>query len=440
MIRNLWLILMLAGLAMAAGWMAEHPGEVTLQWFGYEVQTYASFLAVAVLATLLLLWLGLKLVMFLLFMPQHVGRMRGQLSHQRGLAALTDAFIALGDQDHAAAEKQLQLAQRTLPDPTLPHLLSLQLARQQGDEAKLRSHFLQLQETPQTRPLALRGLIEEARREKHLHEATTLAQLRELLELKPRHKPTLLLAIDVYSGLRRWQESLQWIMHGQRKWVFSRSEAKKLAAMVYTEQAAAMLASQNPHSAEEMLKAAIKRAPELSAATLLLVPILTASGKMQEALPLLRKAWKAEPHPELAQCYARCLPALSPEKKLKKMQDFVSTAPASHLWEGHHALGRFALEAGLYPQAREALLAAAGIRETMGLCKLLAELERQEKHDDAKASYWLEQMAVAQPDALWRCRSCGHQPATWHAHCPECGQFESVHWQPAQYSVFITKH
>lgn len=434
MIRNLWLIALLGILAMAAGWMAEHPGQVTLQWFGYEVETSAAFLAVALVIAAFALWIGFRILAMLLFMPSHLGKARGAAAQQRGLTALTDAFIALGDQDAQTASKHLKIAEKYLPDPTLPHLLGLQIARQQGDEAALRQQFQALQDSAQTRPLALRGLVEEARRNQRLEDALTGTQLKELLTLRPRHKPTLLLAIDIYSGQRRWQEALQWVIHGQKKWVFSRSEARHLTAVIYTEQGQAMLAEKNTHSATEMFRAALKRDASLTAAAIALGRILIDTADFSQAASMLRKAWAAQPHPELATLYNQCFPALTPQKRLLKIQSLVKSSAGT--WEALMAEGQSALEAGNFTVAREKLKAALGSRETVSLCKAMAELEQKENKDSSKASYWLGQAVAAQADAVWRCSNCGQQTQEWSSHCPECSHFDRIAWQTPQYAVF----
>lgn len=437
MIRNLWLILLLGILALSSGWMAEHPGQVTLQWFGYEVQTSAAFLAIALVASALVLWLGFRVLALLLLMPGNLGKARGAAAQQRGLAALTDAFVALGDQDTQAAEKHLKLAERLLPDPTLPHLMGLQLARQQGNDAALREQFRRLQDSPQTRPLALRGLVEEARRDRRLEDALSQAQLKELLVLRPRHKPTLILAVDVYSGQRRWQEALQWIVQGQKKWVFSRQEARHLAALVYTEQAQAMLAENNGHSAAEMLRAALKREISHAPAAILLAQYLIDTQQLTEAASVLRKAWAANPVLEMVQLYGQCLTENAAEKKLKKRIAFAKSAPATALWEVQMAQARAYLDAGEYAATREHLKAATGIRGTVLTCQWMAELEQKEHQDSAKVAYWLGQAATAIPDALWRCGNCGHQPSFWQAHCSECNHFDRVQWQAPQPAGFV---
>ena len=195
-----------------------------------------------------------------------------------------------------------------------------------------------------------------------------------------------------------------------------------------------MLAEKNGNSASEMFRAALKRDASLTAAAIALGHILIDTTEFSQAASMLRKAWAAQPHPELATLYSQCFPSLTAEKRLLKMQDLVKSSPST--WEALMAVGKSALEAGNYVVAREKFKAALGIRETVSLCKAMAELEQKENKDSGKATYWLGQAAAAQPDAVWRCNNCGHQAQEWSAHCPECSHFDRITWQTPQYAVF----
>lgn len=432
MLRNLFFLLALVLIAGSAGWVAEHPGLLTVEWFGYRIETSAAFLLFALAAGVLALWLALRLAAAVLLMPRNLARNRKGLQHERALQALTDAFVALGEQDTRTASKYIKEAEKFLPDAPLPKLLNLQIARQSGDETALRQQFLELQHNPQTKPLALRGLIEEARRENRMDD--TLAPAEELLKLRPKHKPTIVLLLDIYSYHRRWQEALDLLARAQKRLIITGGEARHYAALIYTEQAQKMLAEQNRASALEMLRAALKKEPGLTAAAVLLAEIYLQTNKQSQAISVLRKAWNIQPHPLLAATLDKAYATLTPEKRLQKIQDWVKATPQE--WESLLAVARTALAARNFPVARQHFKSALGQRETVSLCKWMADLEQQEKKDEAQSRFWLDRMATAFPDALWLCNDCGHQADEWQAHCPECRHFDSIRWQPPRYAVY----
>lgn len=436
MLRNLLFIIVLLLVSLAASRVAENPGQMSMEWFGYRIQTSAAFMLVATLTLALLTWLALKFLDMLVTAPRRIGKARTSLQQEKGLAALTEAFVALGDNDTTTATKYITQAEKFLPDPTLPRLLNLQLARQQGDEEKLREQFQSLQDSEQTRPLALRGLIEEARRSDRMTEALT--RVEELLKLRPKHIPTLVLAADIFSYHRRWQEALQLIADARKRLTLSSQQARRLSALVYVEQAQIMLKENNRSSAIELLKEATSKDPSVTTAAILLADNYLQNDKISDATNVLRKAWAAQPHPELAALIEKTLVALPPEKRLKKIQDILK--PHADTQEGLLATAKSAIAAKDWALARQCLKTASGRQETVTLCKLMAELEQQEGSEPAKANYWLDRATSATPDSVWRCNSCGHQPAAWSAHCPECTHFDSVHWQPPQYAVYqLTK-
>ncbi len=432
MLRNFLFLIAMVAIAATAGWVAEHPGALMVEWFGYRIETSAAFLLLAIVGVTLILWLVIRAATALVTMPRNLAHKRTGLQQERGLQALTDAFVALGEQDTAAAKKYIKEAERYLPNPALPRLLSLQIARQQGDDRALREQFAELQHSPQTRPLALRGMVEEARREDRMAEA--LSQAEELLKLRPKHKPTILLLLDLYSYHRRWQEALLLISRSQKRLLLSGSEARHYAALIYLEQAQAMLNEQNRGSAVEMLRSALKKDPGLTAAVLLLAELYLQTNKIKSASAILRKAWHIQPHPDIATLYDKAHSSLAPEKRLQKMQELVRSNAQD--WESLLAVGRSAMNARNFTLARQELKTAIGQRETVGLCKLMAELEQMDKKDAAQIRFWLDRATAAFPDTAWQCSDCGHQPIHWHAHCPECRHFDSVKWQSPRYAVY----
>ncbi len=436
MLRNLLFIIALLMVSLAAGRIAENPGQMTMDWFGYRIETSAAFLLVGVITLSFLAWLAFKLLDILVTMPRRIGKARSSLQQEKGLAALTEAFVALGDQDMANAKKYIGQAEKFLPDPTLPRLLNLQLARQQGDEENLRLQFQALRDSEQTKPLALRGLIEEARRSDRMSEALTHAE--ELLKLRPKHVPTLMLVADIFSYHRRWQEALQLISSAQKRFVLGGAEARRISALIYLEQAQVMLKENNRSSALEMLKESVKKEASIPAATILLADIYLQVDKLGDAANAIRKAWAAHPHPELAKLFDKAHAGLTPQKRLKKVQEMVK--PNANALESLIAVARAAIAAEEWDVARQNLKTASGQQETVAVCKLMAELEQLSGSEPAKANYWLDRATAATPDSVWRCNSCGHQPAAWSAHCGECTHFDSIYWQPPQYAVYqLTK-
>ena len=100
--------------------------------------------------------------------------------------------------------------------------------------------------------------------------------------------------------------------------------------------------------------------------------------------------------------------------------------------ESRIALAEAALAADIWGEARRHLMACVNDRTaTQGVYKMLARLERRERHDEGAATMWLTKASEAAPDPVWLCRVCGGAHENWNPICKPCGSFDSMEWQSA---------
>ena len=71
MIRLLLFFVSLAVLAYGGMWLVQHPGHVSLDWFGYQVETSAALLILAIAVVAIIGWVILRIVFGL---PSFVSR------------------------------------------------------------------------------------------------------------------------------------------------------------------------------------------------------------------------------------------------------------------------------------------------------------------------------------------------------------------------------
>ncbi len=412
---------------MAASWLAENPGNVKLTWFNYEITTSVAFLLAILAIFIMLIWLALKLLFAIINMPKELRKSREISKQKLGIDALTEAFIALGEKDNQRAKQAIAKAEKYLNNPTLPRLMHLQLIKQSGQTEKLATQFKLLAENKQTKAIALKGLIEEARRHGNMNDAMRYAD--DLIKLHPRDAAAIKNIIGIYSYHQRWQEALQLTSKAQAKHIISRAEAVEIRATIYLEKAQHALDERNRNSAIALLKSALKNSPGLTAAAVNLANIYLQIGKKSSAIKILRKAWKYTPHPELENIYNGIFAELPSNKRLAKIKELTKQNPDA--LESQLAMARAAINAEQWEMARNHLKIALAKQETVTACKLMAELEEAEHHAETEAKQWLERAATAASDPLWQCTSCGNKPENWIAYCNKCYQFNSIKWLPA---------
>ena len=122
-----------------------------------------------------------------------------------------------------------------------------------------------------------------------------------------------------------------------------------------------------------------KLAPTFVPAASLAARLLAEGGQQRKASRIIDKAWRANPHPELAQAYSELRSGEAARDRLKRIEALAAKVPG-HI-EGALAIARAALDAQEFAKARAALepyLAAP----TRRIALVMAELERAERNDD----------------------------------------------------------
>ncbi|MBT5013203.1 MAG: heme biosynthesis protein HemY, partial [Rhodospirillaceae bacterium] len=157
MIRAIGFLIVLAGLSALSVWFADNPGQVSLVWQGYVIETSAAVLVMGIVmiaiaaAVLYRLWVALKQA------PGKIARNRRDAKTRRGYQALTRGIVAVAAGDAVEAKAQAGRADGLLREPPLTMLLSAQAAQLDGDEAAAETFFTEMLDRPDMEFLGLRG-------------------------------------------------------------------------------------------------------------------------------------------------------------------------------------------------------------------------------------------------------------------------------------------
>jgi HemY protein len=425
-VAKLFALFVVIALASGASWLANHAGEFELEWFGWQVSGSATFLAIALFFAAALIWLLMHWLNALLKLPADLRKERNHLMNAKGLEEVTKALIASSDGDGEAAKKYLKRANQFLPDSPLPQLMQLQLAGKTADSALAQKQFAKLQHFDSTKALGLRGLAEQARLSGKMDEA--LRHVEALLKEAPNQAATQRLAVDLLSYHRRWQEAEKTLKQSYAASNITKDQFQRAQATIALQQAQLMLEESNRQGAMEMLKKATSADISLQPATIKYAELLKQIGKSNQAIKLIRKAWKYAPHPDLATLHAECYSELSEEKQRRKMQDLAKQNPESV--ESDALLAKAAMDAENWDEAKNHLKVALSKQQRVGLCRMMAELYKKGFADEEAERKWLDKAVVAVDDPTWQCNSCHQQHDSWDAHCSNCHDFASIHWLP----------
>ncbi len=428
MLRAVLVFLGLAALGVAGAWLADHPGLVSMQWGGRQIETSIAVAATAVFVLLIVVAGLYRFWRWLATSPMALSNLRAEGRRRKGYESLSSGLVAVAAGDVGQAKKLARRTAQLLDEPSLTLLLSAQAAQLDGDEAGAKAHFQAMRERPDTEFLGLRGLLVQARRAGDQAEALTLA--RRAFALRP-DTPWVgqeLFSLEAAAG--DWQAAEKTLSHTVKRKLLPPDEAGRRQAVVLFAQAQAAADLGESKRALERARKAHVQLPDFSPAAALAGRLHGAAGDMRKARNLLREGWQKSAHPDLLAAWLDIHPAEEAEDRLAAVQKLIAGHEADP--ESRLALAQAALDAAEYDTAREQLRTLMEQAPSARVARLIADLEETERGDGAAAREWLRQAAKLPADATWVCQGCGRQNGDWASHCPDCGSFDAFAWrQPA---------
>ncbi len=418
---------LLAVLIIVAGlhWLADRPGNITVEWQGYIAET-SVFRALVILglamAATLAAWALLRQVWRT---PIAMGRYIYRRRQKRGLDALTSGIIAVGAGDKALALRYASQARKSLPHEPLTHLLRAQAAQIGGDRATARRIFEAMLASPDTEQLGLRGLFLEAEREGANEAARQFAERALAKNAKLGWAVEALFDLDCRA--HDWQAALDTLEIARRQRLVEPAAANRRRAVLLT----ALAQAAEDGAADKALplaQEAHRLAPDLVPAAAIAGRILAARGQTPRAARVLLKTWRLAPHPDLAAAYAYARTGDSPRDRLARARHLARLSP-NHA-EAQIALAIGAIEAREWDEARAALEPLIADRLTPRVCTLMARIEGEENSDAGRVREWLARAVTAQRDPAWT--ADGVVSDRWSPMSPVTGALDAFQWrQPA---------
>lgn len=435
--RRILRTLFWGAIVFAGAWFVAHlPGRISIDAGPYTVDTSNSLALAALLLLFIVLYVLVRLVMLILYVPRAGSLWRGGRRRRAGDVAVTRALVALAAGEKADARREAARARALLGDTPQTLLLAAEAGRLSGrdDEATAALHALATRQDSAF--LGLRGLLANAISQQKWSEAAALARQAEAAHPGAawlRHERG---QLAIRSG--DWAEALT--LAGPLGTGLLGTDppgagpagptgASTVAALAV----GAALAEANPDRAERLTRQALKADPSFTPAVLARAGQLRAGGREKNALAVLADGWKRAPHPDIAAL--ALAPVTDKLARAQAAQQLTSGLPDHP--ETHLLLARTALDAGVVGEARRHLEAAqkTGLNQRRAWL-LRAELEEEDRGDTEAGRLAqrdaLRRAAVAEPDPQWRCSVCQTPQAAWRPACPVCLTPGSLTWGPGR--------
>ena len=419
MIRVALYLIFVGVIAYGVALLADRPGDVVVTWQGLRIETSLLVLGAAIIAAVVILFLILGIVRWVARSPVMLARLLHNRRGLRAYEAISQGLIAVGSGDVVAAQRFTAQVQRLAPGEPLALLLSAQAAQLAGDRDTAERAFRSMAARADTKALGLHGLFIEA------HRRNDAAGARAYAEEAARIAPALGWAGTAVLEARcrdgDWAGALD-LLEQQRR-MLDKASYRRQRAVLLTARALA-LEDSDRDAAREFVLEANKLAPDLVPAAALAGRLLAEGGHLRKASRVIDSAWRANPHPELAQAYAELRSGESARERLKRIEAGARRVPG-HI-EGALAVARAAVEAQEFAKARSELSPYLE-RPTRRVCVLMARLERAERNDEGRAREWMARALNAPPDPQWT--ADGYVSDRWLPVSPVTGHIDAFVWR-----------
>lgn len=421
MIRLLiWFVLVLLAASVAV-WLANNPGNVSLEFQNYQVDT--SFAALTLLAAVLAALAGLTVwLVGWIKRDMPIWGKNSVIKRQgRGLKMLNQSLVALSAGDHKLARRLVNEAEVLLPPQPMIHMIAAEAALRAGDHSAAAKRYSQLEATDDGRLLGLRGLLGEAQRTGSEREALRLARVAFEENRKSPWVLQTLFALEVAAG--NWQEADDALTKVAKEKLIEPEQVKRhRGALAYAE-ASQLSLKGDKEAARKRLKKALTERTGFVPAVAALARLELSLGNVKRAQKHITDAWAQTPHPTLSAVYKELDPHEAAEDWLKRVKALIKSAPDHP--ESLLLLVDATMDAREYTVAKpvlDGLLKEKPTRKAWQYKLALAHALGEDPDPIESA------LAQAAEGARWHCDYCGDQPASWSPLCGNCDTFDSFRW------------
>ena len=432
LIKILLFVAAVTALTFGATQLMEVSGGATIAIAGVELTLSPLQLAFALVALVVLVWLGLKLLKFLIAAFKFlngdetaISRYFDRNREKKGYEALAEGMMALASGEGHLAMSKAQRADKLLKQPQLTNLLTAQAAEMTGDARTAEATYKKLLEDDKTRFVGVRGIMKQKLAEGNTDTALKLAE--KAFALKPKHEDTQDVLLRLQADKSDWKGARATLGAKLKSGALPRDVHKRRDAVLALSEAKDVLDEGKSIEAREAAIEANRLSPDLIPAAVMAARGYIDAGNARYASRVLTKAWSTTPHPDLAAAFAEIVPDETPQARLKRFKTLIKQTPDHS--EAKMLLAELNIAAEDFPAAKRSLGDLNDVDPTSRSLTLMAAIERGEGADDVVVRGWLTRALTAPRGPQWICDKCQTIHAGWSPTCNNCGSFDTLTWK-----------
>ncbi|MCX7301665.1 MAG: heme biosynthesis protein HemY [Rhodobacterales bacterium] len=432
LIKILAFVAVVAALTFGASYLMELSGGAEITVAGFEVTLSPLEMTIGFLLLVLLLWITLGILGFLLALLRWINddetaikRYFTRNRERKGFDALSEGMMALASGEGQLALAKATLANRYLDRPDLTNVMVAQAAELAGDRKKAEATYKLLLQDEKTRFVGVRGLLKQKLEDGDSVTALRLAE--KAFQLKPKNVEAQDLLLRLQAESHDWAGARSTLSSKLRLGTLPREVHKRRDAILALSEASEILSDESTIESREAAIEANKLSPDLIPAAAMAARSYVKNGNPKYAVRVLKKAWSALPHPDLAATFAEIEPEETPRARLSRFETLTKVRPEHS--ETRMLLAELLIAAEDFPAARRALGDLITTEPTSRNLTLMAAIARGEGAPEAEVRGWLTKALTASRGPQWVCDVCGTVHANWGPVCTNCHGFDTLSWK-----------
>lgn len=433
-IKIVLFVALIAAMALGAGYLIESSGGLRISFAGWELSLGPFQMVVLAILLLVLTWVTLKVLglviavfRFLNGDETAISRFFDRNRERRGFEALADGMMAAASGEGRLAMSKAAKAERLLARPELTNLLQAQAAEIAGDHKAAEVAYKKLLADDRTRFVGVRGIMKQRLESGDTDTALKLAE--KAFAIKPKHEETQDILLRLQADAHDWDGARKTLGTKLRTGTLPRDVFRRRDALLALSAAKDVAEEGKSIEARETAIEANRLSPDLVPAAAMAAQGYIEAEKPKYAFRVLKKAWAAQPHPDLAAAFAEIEPEETPEDRLKRFAALTKLHPDHE--ETRLLLAELNIAAEDFPEARRALGDLATEQPTQRSLTIMAAIERGEGAEDTVVRGWLARALTAPRGPQWICDKCQNIQSNWSPICDHCGGFDTLSWREA---------
>ena len=167
-----------------------------------------------------------------------------------------------------------------------------------------------------------------------------------------------------------------------------------------------------------------RMSPDLVPAAAAAARALINEGRARQATKVIRKAWEAQPHPDLAAAFAEIDTEESPQARQTRFKQLLKLHPDHE--ETRLLEAELAIAAEDFEAARGAIGDLTETHPTARSLALMAAIERGSGAEDGVVRAYLARAVNAPRGPAWVCDNCRAPSPAWAPVCASCKSLDTL--------------